>query len=221
MVRACYLKAIDFLSCIHLYFAMRKIIGVLGFIGHGKGTVGDFLVSEHGFTACSFAYTLKSAVAAIFHWPRELLEGSTQESRAWREQPDAWWSERFGRPVTPRWVLQHMGTDVLREYLHTDIWLLSLEKHINNIPGNVVVTDVRFPNEISAIKSWNGELWWVKRQEMPEWFAYTSDKQHMRSVFPHVHESEYAWLKHQDQFAVLDNTGDLQHLYRQISHRLE
>ena len=199
---------------------MRKVIGVLGFIGHGKGTVGDFLVSEHGFTACSFAHTLKTAAAAVFHWPRELLEGSTAESRAWREQPDVWWSHKFGRTVTPRWILQHMGTNVLREYLHTDIWLLSLEKHISQIPGNVVVTDVRFSNEISAIKSWQGELWWIKRQEMPEWFDYSHDKLHMQHHFPQVHESEYAWLQHSDEFTVLDNTGDLHHLYKQITHQL-
>jgi hypothetical protein len=199
---------------------MRKILGVVGFIGHGKGTVGDFLVSEYKFTACSFAHTLKTAVSAIFHWPRELLEGSTLESRAWREQPDKWWSAKLGRTVTPRWVLQHFGTNVLRQYFHTDIWLLSLEKTIADIPGNVVVTDVRFPNEIQVLQSWQGDVWWVKRDTLPLWFKYSENKDYMQRNFPEVHESEYAWLDYKNEFSVLNNTGDLQNLYLQIRQQL-
>ena len=62
------------------------IVGICGLIGSGKGTVADFLVNDKGFTKLSFADKLKDSVATLFDWPRELLEGDTEESRQWREQ---------------------------------------------------------------------------------------------------------------------------------------
>ena len=70
------------------------IIGIAGFQGSGKDTIADYLQNIYGFKRDSFASTLKDAVSSVFGWDRELLEGRTKESRAWREQVDAWWSER-------------------------------------------------------------------------------------------------------------------------------
>ena len=89
------------------------IIAICGLIGSGKDTTADYLVNIHQFRRDSFARTLKDAVAVVFGWDRELLEGRTKESRAWREQVDAWWATRLGIPdLTPRWVLQNWGTEV-------------------------------------------------------------------------------------------------------------
>ena len=68
------------------------IIGVCGLIGGGKGTVGDILVDNYGFKKLSFADKLKDAVADMFDWDRDLLEGITDESRNWREKKDEFWS---------------------------------------------------------------------------------------------------------------------------------
>ena len=80
------------------------LIGVVGLIGSGKGTVSDRLAEKHGFRKDSFAKSLKDAVSSMFNWDREMLEGKTESSRHWREQPDKFWSEKFGKEVTPRWV---------------------------------------------------------------------------------------------------------------------
>ena len=42
------------------------LIGVVGFAGSGKGTIGDILVGDHQFVRLSFADALKDAVAVIF-----------------------------------------------------------------------------------------------------------------------------------------------------------
>ena len=85
----------------------RMIIGITGLIGSGKDTAADYLCTVHGFKRMSFAGTLKDAVAAVFGWDRELLEGSTKASREWREQVDEWWANRLGIPdLTPRYILQ-------------------------------------------------------------------------------------------------------------------
>ena len=44
------------------------LIGVVGLIGSGKGTVSDRLVEQHGYQKDSFAKSLKDAVAAMFNW---------------------------------------------------------------------------------------------------------------------------------------------------------
>ena len=59
------------------------IIGVVGFIGSGKGTVADILQNDYGYQKISFADSLKDTVASVFSWPRELLEGDTDVSRMW------------------------------------------------------------------------------------------------------------------------------------------
>ena len=55
------------------------IIGLVGFIGSGKDTVASRFIS-YGCVKDSFAAPLKDACAAIFGWPRELLEGDTVDS---------------------------------------------------------------------------------------------------------------------------------------------
>ena len=67
------------------------IVGLVGFIGAGKGTVADILVEKHGFIKESFANSVKDSVSVIFGWDRSSLEGDTPESRRWREQPDEFW----------------------------------------------------------------------------------------------------------------------------------
>ena len=84
------------------------IIGIIGFAGSGKGTVGDMLVRDYSFAKLSFADSLKDAVSAIFGWDRSLLEGDTEESRKFREAKDEWWSSRLGYHVTPRNIMQKM-----------------------------------------------------------------------------------------------------------------
>lgn len=207
------------------------IIGVCGFIGAGKDTVADYLVNLHGFRRDSFAGSLKDAVAAVFGWDRVLLEGRTKHSREWREQPDAWWSDRLGRPVTPRWILQQWGTEVCRRGFHDDIWIASLENKLRSCQDDVVISDCRFPNEIQAIKSAGGVVIWVQRGPLPEWYqcALTQNtthedevwilddnKQLMEHRYPAVHASEFGWIGTEFD-SVLDNNGTMDELYDQLS----
>ena len=152
------------------------IIGICGFIGSGKDTVADYLVNFHEFRRESFASTLKDAVANVFGWDRTMLEGRTKEAREWREQVDHWWAERLDMPtLTPRWVLQYWGTEVCRKGFHDDIWIASLENKLRNSKDHVVISDCRFPNEISSIKNAGGHIVWVQRGALPDWYDVAVD----------------------------------------------
>ena len=70
------------------------IVGLVGFIGSGKDSVAKHFVNS-GFTRDSFAAPLKDAVSSIFNWPREMLEGDTEQSRIFRESKDQWWSSKL------------------------------------------------------------------------------------------------------------------------------
>ena len=207
------------------------IIGFVGFIGSGKDTGADYLVNFHEFRRDSFANTLKDAVAAVFGWDRVLLEGRTKQAREWREQVDPWWAERLGMSnLTPRWVLQYWGTEVCRKGFHDDIWIASLENKLRTSKDNIVISDVRFPNEIKAIHNAGGKVIRVKRGPEPEWYEHAVNF----NAGPHrlgwaigkdaldkakVHASEYSWVGG-DIDIVIENNGTIDDLYKQIHNIL-
>ena len=212
------------------------IIGFVGLIGSGKDTAADYLVNFHGFRRDSFATTLKDAVSAVFGWDRLMLEGRTAESRAGREQVDTWWAQRLNMPhLTPRWILQHWGTDVLRNHFNDDIWIASLEHKLQRSTDNVVISDVRFPNEIKAIRRAGGYIYWIQRGELPPWYQCaltenTTDEYDqwllqdayklMEQSWPQVHNSEWAWVG-QSFDAVIDNNHSVDELYDQLKNLVQ
>jgi len=203
----------------------NMIIGICGFISSGKDTAANYLVGWHGFRRDSFAGALKDAVAHVFGWDRELLEGLTTEARAWREQVDPWWAERLGMPhLTPRWVLQYWGTEVCRTGFHDDIWIAALENRLRQRTGHTVISDVRFPNEVSAIRNAGGRIIWIRRGPDPEWcstlvqmrehdIALGIRTDYMRQF--NVHASEWAWVGTRFD-TVVDNNGSVDELYEQL-----
>ena len=195
------------------------IVGLLGFIGSGKGTAGDIL-KDLGFTPLSFAKGVKDVTAEMFGWPRHLLEGDTQKSREWREQPDKFWSKEFGRDFTPRYALQLMGTEVGRDVFHTDFWVIKLKKYIEDNPDqHFVITDVRFANEIDFIYSNRGILVEIERGAKPHWYDIAckanngDDKAENYMVTQSgIHASEWKWIGSEKIDFTIQNSGTIENL---------
>ena len=191
------------------------IIGICGLIGSGKGTVADILVDQ-GFKKVSFADKLKDGVSTIFGWDRAMLEGDTDESRTWREQRDNFWSSETKMEVTPRLVLQLFGTDCMRNGFDDGVWVSLLKKTILDNPGNYVVPDVRFENEIAMLRDIGGEVWEVQRGRTPEWLI----KYEITGVEPtEIHPSEWRWIKSRKD-VVIENNSTLAELNRQVLSHL-
>ena len=201
------------------------IVGLLGFINSGKGTVASQLVNDYNFRQDSFASGLKDACAVIFDWPRHMLEGDTKESREWREIVDPWWSEQLNMPnFSPRLALQVIGTDALRNNFHEDLWFLTLRNRIRKNPDqHVVISDVRFPNEIKFIQEQKGVLIKVNRGPAPVWYetAILANKGNsiakdvMAKTYSGAHLSEWAWVGSKIDFE-LNNDDTLEFLEMQV-----
>lgn len=193
------------------------IISFSGLIGSGKDTCADTLVYQHGFRRDSFARSLKESVSAIFGWPIEMINGTTPEARLWREQVDEWWAERFQKSdLTPRWVLQHFGTDVCRNHFNDDIWVASLERRLLGNARNTVITDCRFPNEIAALRRAGALIVRVQRSPLPEWWSDALDGNADALRERGIHASEWAWAASEFDI-VIENNGTLEELREKVS----
>lgn len=201
------------------------IVGILGFINSGKGTVASQLVSKHNFKQDSFAASLKDACSTMFDWPRHLLEGDTKESREWREVEDKWWSAKLNiERFTPRMALQLIGTDVLRGHFNQDMWFLTLENRIRKNPDqDIVISDVRFPNEVKFVQDLGGTLIQVTRGALPVWYetALLANKGNslakdvMTKTYSDAHYSEWAWVGSKVQYEI-SNNNTLESLKSQV-----
>jgi len=205
------------------------LIGVVGFAGSGKGTVADILIRDYNFTKISFADSVKDAVSVIFSWDRNLLEGDTEESRDFREKEDAWWSKKFGYKVTPRLMLQLMGTEAGRNVFHDQIWVHTVARKIENMKqkdnkSTFVVPDVRFTNEMDFIRQSGGHVIRVVRGSEPEWYdtALKANKEKNTDLMLkyNIHYSEWAWIGENFNYQI-SNNGTLLMLESDVKHMLK
>ena len=208
---------------------MGRIIALTGLAGSGKDTTADYIISkEKGWRKLAFADQLKDVTALLFNLDREMLAGTTPEARASRETPNEFWSKKLGQPTTPRMLLQKLGTDVLRNHFYRDIWVACLEQKLEQTEGNVIITDVRFPNEIKMLKD-RGAVFIRLERNAPEWCDEIEECNRfgkkrslsLQLILEGVHESEYAWIGLDEPSYILDNDGTIEDLYKQINEVLK
>lgn len=202
------------------------IVGLVGLIGSGKGTVAK-MFTDQGCIEDSFAAPLKDLTSSIFGWSRSLMEGDTVESREFRETPDLYWARKLGIPhFTPRLALQLIGTNVLRKHFDSNIWLHSLEYRLKSSSHDrcVVISDARFRNEIDLIRHLGGKIIWVQRGELPEWWQTACDahdsavaEKIMHTKYRDVHESEWNWAGCKVDY-IIKNNGTVEELTKQVTN---
>lgn len=164
-------------------------LGLCGFAGAGKDTVADLLVRHAGFLKLAFAEPLKAELTEAFRVEPLLFSRPEMKTRPTSElalrnctdkayvnaalrkafEADATLavSEELERPRTPRETMQLWGTEYRREQ-NPHYWTTALANRVAYArselgASHVVVTDVRFANEVVRLRNLGGLLWQVQR----------------------------------------------------------
>ena len=129
------------------------LVGINGFKGAGKDTIGEYLVEQYDFTRASFAALLKESAAALFD-----IDPAKWEE--WKNNPkvQVWIIEGLSpiKSLSAREFLQRYGTESHRDVFGYDFWVNSLLDTLD-FPGRYVITDARFENELQAIRGMSGK----------------------------------------------------------------
>jgi len=200
--------------------------------GAGKDVVAKRLVDNHHFLSLAWADPLKRFCQEVYGFPDEALWGESDV----RILPD----QRYPRPdggfLTPRFALQSLGTDWGRNcYLNTwvdygirtakkilsgqyytpktGLQLINQENFHYRIDG-VVFSDVRFMNELNAIKEAGGKVIRIKRQMTTPYDVKAMNLLHdSETELPNTSDDLFDYI--------IDNSGTLDELMVKIDNMVE
>jgi hypothetical protein len=166
---------------------MTRIVGIGGKLASGKDAVSDHLVEKHGWVKLGMSdaladalYTLNPIVGGVPVYVRIKFLGVPLWKRLagfrylrYAKEFDAYGYVKIKENPEVRSLLQKLGTEVGRNMISDSVWTDIMERKVRElasagVPG-VIVTGIRFPNEVTAIsEDLGGELWWVSRPSLAE-----------------------------------------------------
>ena len=185
-------------------------IGTMGLARSGKDTVGKMLAEElfntsgRKFTLMAYATELKNKCQRLFDLSYEQLWGDQKEVEDHRypKGQGGFWSARE--------ILQFYGTDCMRA-IDNDVWVKALFKIIREKKfTDVIITDVRFPNEIYPIKEDGG---YIVRVE--------SSRSRTKNVHGKTHSSETSLNGCSDVDFNIINDGSFDELRASVKNVVE
>lgn len=172
------------------------LIGLIGYKQSGKDTFADHLVAQYNFKKLAFADPVKQICKIMF-----LLDDAQLNDPTKKEVIDQRWK------LTPRQMMQMLGTDMIRDNWGNDFWLRNMEHRLkDHQQQRVVISDVRFLNEADWIKEHNGVL-----------IRITDDRQHSSDNHP----SETEQLQIQEDLCIYNTKTGLAHFHHQINGLLQ
>jgi hypothetical protein len=141
-----------------------KVVGVNGYARTGKDTVAAILVEQYGFQRLAFADKLREAAYELN--PIVFMDQGWQSGAVYLQDvidEYGWdgYKETLHGPEIRR-ILQRMGTEVGRNILGENIWVLAVLNNLEN-NGKYVFTDCRFENEAEAVTNLWGQVWRIDR----------------------------------------------------------
>jgi hypothetical protein len=144
----------------------KMLVGLCGRKGSGKDTVAAILSETHGFLQYALAAPLKRVCKQLFDF---------NDDQLWGEGKDIV-DSRFHK--TPRELMQKQGTDFVRCEMGEGFWLLKFEGWFasNSLLERVVVSDVRFQNEVDYIKRMGGRMYKVERPQLKDGDMHVSEQ---------------------------------------------
>lgn len=139
----------------------------------GKGTFADVISKQTGAFTVGFGDILRQVIVKI---TAPFLEGGEDEAWEWLLDERKDLQMIPGIDKTQRFMLDTLGTDWARNMIHPDIWVMALERQIDNILSYyaegktnplIIVDDLRKPNEYEWLKSQGAILVRLYRPNTP------------------------------------------------------
>jgi len=152
-----------------------KLIGLAGKARSGKDTIADIWANERRVSRYALADPVRHAAAAMFNMQFEQFTGDNPN----RDKIDPFWG------ISPRRMIQLVGTECGREVFRPDIWTKNAEmrlracrelNHFASLPSDYfIVTDIRFNDEADWIRKQGGRVIHILRNNDPEVEAHKSE----------------------------------------------
>lgn len=164
------------------------IIGLIGKKGSGKSTAAKIAKEEYGFQVLSFAKPLKEMLSVALNQPMHYFTDPVlKESIDLPIEPNEEFISKlidyayyhlipvsgrqklamllelpkFPERVTPRALMQFVGTDLFRNCVHDKYWIHVMEMEMAQLSSRTtrfIFDDARFPQEVDFIKQQGGLL---------------------------------------------------------------
>lgn len=160
------------------------LIGLCGYAGVGKDTAAKVMRDELGFQRIAFADPIKGALLAL---DPLIPTGEPGECiRLSQYVEDRSWSEIKDHPEVRR-LMQVLGTEVGRNLFDPDLWVKLAKRQLESMlsVGNVVITDVRFPNEARLVRGYGGILVRIERPSFGPVNEHLSDRASEHWAYDH------------------------------------
>lgn len=220
---------------------MSKLIGLGGALRAGKDAVAEHLSSEHGYVTLGMSDALNEALLTLNPWIPVVVD--TEYSHGtyhyrYADLHDAVGYVEAKKNSEVRRLLQVLGTEVGRKMIDEDVWVQIAEDKIRGLLAedkSVVITAIRFPNEIEMLKRLGGHSVWIERDAVSRFKGLNSAKgvdtpekgssgvsEAPVSAESTIkgHESENSVNKGMFEYS-LDNNGTLEELYLKTDKLLE
>jgi len=134
-------------------------IGLSGKIGSGKDTVAKIIAEEfpeHNFHIKSFASGVRNIYNVLCPYDR-IPEECTQD---WKKNNNPMFA------IARRSMLEGIGEGI-RQHVHEDIWAWTLFYNNVRYGHNLIIPDVRYKNELTMIRKFDGHVFRVVRTNNP------------------------------------------------------
>lgn len=137
------------------------VIGLTGVVGSGKDSVAEIFSEQYRFIRLGFADPIYEMASIVTRTPAHVLQ------------------KREGKEVvldrvnaSPRKLMQTLGTEWGRQMIDENLWVNHLDSRLRSIEirtglNGLVISDVRFQNEVDFVHRLGGEVWRVGRPNNP------------------------------------------------------
>lgn len=172
---------------------MTNLIGLGGYAYAGKDAFADVLEKNLGWYKTYMSKALRESLEVLNPIvDMDFYTGSVKITR-FKDIVDLLGYEKAKENREVRALLQRMGTEVGRKMFSEDFWLdLCFKDAVKQLEAgrNVVITGIRYPNELFAIQSLSGTSVWITRPENHAVNEHSSDNSLTPEDFDYTFKNE-------------------------------